>query len=94
MDSELLSLFEEHVRIGKGLPPQSADHMLIAYAYYKQSVVGDNVHQRPVHSDVIRTFKHDAWVRLKGTSKEDAMRGYIAHIQMLVELSKEEGRLG
>ncbi|MBI1315797.1 acyl-CoA-binding protein [bacterium] len=94
MDAELKALFEEHVRVGKGLPPQSADHMLIAYAYYKQAMVGDNELQRPLHSDVIRTFKHDAWVRLKGMSQEEAMRGYIAHIKMLVALSKEEGRLG
>ncbi len=94
MDSSLSDQFETHVQIGRGLPPQSADHMLIAYAYYKQAVAGDNSNQRPLHSDVIRTFKHDAWVRLKGMSREDAMRGYIAHIQMLVNLTRDEGRLG
>lgn len=93
MDPQLTAQFEKHVQIGRGLPPQSADHMLIAYAYYKQAVEGDNQNQRPLHSDVIRTFKHDAWVRLKGMSREEAMRGYIGHIQMLVSLSRDEGRL-
>jgi diazepam-binding inhibitor (GABA receptor modulating acyl-CoA-binding protein) len=91
---ELNSLFEEYVKLGNDMPPQSADNMLIAYAYYKQALIGDNHNERPAtHSDVIRTFKHDAWKRLEGMDQEEAKKRYIAHIQKLIQETKEEGRM-
>ena len=84
----LQKVFEEHVALGKTLSPQPADRMLIAYAYFKQALEGDNTHDRPVHSDVIRTFKHDAWARLAGMDREAAMRKYIQEIK---EMTAEEG---
>ena len=91
--AELDALFLEHVAIGNRMPPQTADNMLIAYSFYKQATEGDNRNDRPIHSDVIRTFKHDAWKRLEGMSREDAKRKYIAHIQKLVKELKAEGRM-
>lgn len=90
---ELDIVFNKHVEIGNALPPQTADNMLIAYAFYKQAMLGDNHQPRPTHSDVIRTFKHDAWKRLEGMSQELAKERYIEHIQKLLEEAKEEGRL-
>ena len=81
---ELHRAFEEHVAIGKTLSPQPADRMLIAYAYFKQALEGDNTHERPVHSDVIRTFKHDAWARLAGMDQETAKRKYIKEIKEMI----------
>lgn len=90
---ELDARFQEYVQIGREMPPQSADNMLIAYAFYKQAQVGDNTLDRPLHSDVIRTFKHDAWMRLKGMSQEEAKENYVAHIQKLLDETKQEGRM-
>jgi acyl-CoA-binding protein len=91
---ELDTRFDEYVRLGNDMPPQSADNMLIAYAFYKQAVEGDNLNERPsTHSDVIRAFKHDAWMRLKGMKKEDAKLSYINHIEKLIQETKEEGRM-
>lgn len=90
---ELDARFQEHVEIGRDMPPQSADNMLIAYAFYKQAQVGDNMLDRPLHSDVIRTFKHDAWMRLKGMSQKEAKENYVAHIQKLLDETKQEGRM-
>lgn len=90
---ELNKLFEEYVVIGNGMPPQSADNMLIAYAFFKQARHGDNDQQRPVHSDVIKTFKHDSWMRLQGMSQEEAKQNYIEHIKKLIAETKEEGRM-
>jgi diazepam-binding inhibitor (GABA receptor modulating acyl-CoA-binding protein) len=85
----LKELFDAHVLRGNVLPPQPADQMLIAYAYFKQAQEGDNTADRPVHSDVIRTFKHDSWDRLKGMSQEEAMRKYILHIRTLIQQERE-----
>lgn len=82
--------FLEYVEKGNNMPPQTADNMLIAYAFFKQATVGDNTHDRPVHSDVVRTFKHDAWKRLEGMSREEAMRGYINHIKKLLKQTETE----
>jgi len=79
---DLDSVFEEHVRLGNSMPPQTADNMLIAYAYFKQASEGDNTHERPTHSDVIRTFKHDSWKRLAGMDQIEAKKLYIKHIKM------------
>lgn len=82
--SDLDKQFEEHVAIGRTLPPQTADNMLIAYAYYKQALVGDVNTERPRESsNVIQTFKYDAWKRLEGMPKEEAKTLYISTIQKL-----------
>jgi acyl-CoA-binding protein len=31
--------------------------------------------------DVIGRFKHDAWAALKGMSREEAMRQYVAEVE-------------
>ncbi len=89
-DKSLDTEFWKYVEIGSGLPPQTADNMLIAYAYFKQGTIGDNTHTRPHESsNVIETFKHDAWYRLQGMPKEEAMQKYIDTIK---SLEKEGGK--
>ena len=93
-DKDLEQEFNRFYEIGRKMPPQTADNMLIAYAYYKQATEGDNKHERPSESsNVIQTFKHDAWKRLQGMSKQDAMGKYIETIKQLLKLSDEENRL-
>ena len=77
--------FEKYVEIGNNMSPQTADNMLIAYSYYKQATIGDNKEKRPVQSNIIRTFKHDAWKRLEGMPREEAKRKYIEHIKSLLD---------
>lgn len=80
--------FWKHVEIGNNLSPQTADNMLIAYAYYKQATEGDNTGERPRESsNVIQTFKFDAWKRLQGLPKPDAMKKYI---ELIREFSQNE----
>jgi acyl-CoA-binding protein len=80
--SELENEFWTYVDIGNKLPPQTADNMLIAYAYFKQATEGDNENERPKQSsNVIQTFKHDSWERLQGMPKEEAMQRYIDTIK-------------
>lgn len=76
--------FLKYVEIGRNLPKQAPDVMLIAYGFYKQAIKGDNNQPRPTaNSDVVRTFMHDQWKRLEGMSTEEAMNKYIAFIKEL-----------
>ena len=36
---------------------------------------------RPGFTDFVGRAKHDAWAKLKGTAKEQAMRDYIALVE-------------
>tara|TARA_R110002050_G_scaffold98209_1_gene204139 strand:+ start:12223 stop:12513 length:291 start_codon:yes stop_codon:yes gene_type:complete len=90
--ADLQGEFDKYVKIGNDLPPQGADDMLIAYAYFKQATVGDLEGPRPTESsNVVQTFKHDAWNRLQGMPKVEAMQRYIQTIKELkAKLDKEE----
>lgn len=93
-EKDLEKEFWKFYDIGRNMPPQTADHMLIAYAYFKQSTEGDNNKERPQESsNVIETFKHDSWKRLSGMPKSEAQKKYIETIKELIELTKEENRL-
>ncbi|MFT3693471.1 MAG: acyl-CoA-binding protein [Kofleriaceae bacterium] len=54
------------------------DVMLEMYALYKQATVGDVSGSRPGMMDLKGRAKYDAWAKIKGTSKSDAMTKYIA----------------
>lgn len=93
-EKDLENEFKRHFEIGRNMPPQTADHMLIAYAYYKQATDGDNSSERPQESsNVIETFKYDSWKRLIGMPKAEAQRKYISTIKELIALTKKENRL-
>ncbi len=50
--------------------------------------VGDVSGERPGALDMVNRAKFDAWVERKGTSREDAMNGYI---ELVKKLKAEEG---
>ncbi len=87
--SELDQEFEKYVAIGNTMPPQTADNMLVAYAYYKQALEGDNHNERPTESsNVVQTFKHDAWKRLEGMPQDEAKKRYIETIKRFLKEGK------
>lgn len=57
------------------------DVMLEMYALYKQATVGDVTGSRPGMMDLKGRAKYDAWTKVKGTSKADAMTKYIAVVE-------------
>jgi len=59
------------------------DTLLKIYALYKQGLAGDAEGSRPGFGDMIGRAKYDAWAKLKGLSREDAMRQYVALINSL-----------
>lgn len=54
------------------------DTLLKLYSLYKQSTEGDASGDGPANAfDFVAKFKYDAWEKLKGLSKEEAMQQYI-----------------
>lgn len=57
--------------------------LLELYALYKQATVGDVTGARPGAFDFKNRAKYDAWAKRKGTSKDDAMKAYVALVARL-----------
>ncbi|AWV07393.1 acyl-CoA-binding protein [Marilutibacter maris] len=53
------------------------DTLLRLYALFKQGSEGDVSGPKPGFFDFVGTAKYEAWAKLAGTSKEDAMRKYV-----------------
>lgn len=51
--------------------------LLKLYATYKQATEGDNERDKPGFSDLVARAKWDAWKKLEGTGRDEAMQQYI-----------------
>lgn len=76
---ELQQLFEQAVANSKLLSEKPDNETLLQlYSLYKQATEGDNSESGPSNPfDFVAKFKHEAWVKLAGTSKESAMQQYV-----------------
>jgi len=61
----------------------SNDVLLQLYALYKQGTDGDVEGKRPGFTDMVGRAKYDAWVAIKGTTGDEAMKRYIALVDSL-----------
>jgi diazepam-binding inhibitor (GABA receptor modulator, acyl-CoA-binding protein) len=61
----------------------SNEDLLQLYALYKQATEGDVTGDRPGGFDFKAIAKYDAWVEVKGKSKEAAMQEYIGVVERL-----------
>lgn len=59
------------------------DTLLRLYALYKQGSEGDVNGDKPGFFDFVGTAKYEAWSKLKGTGKEDAMQKYVDLVKKL-----------
>ena len=76
--------FKDAEQRSKTLPKRpNNDQLLQLYALYKQSTVGDATGARPGFSDFQGRAKFDAWAKIKGKSKEAAMKEYVDLVQKL-----------
>jgi acyl-CoA-binding protein len=57
--------------------------LLKLYSYYKQATDGDVTGTRPGGFDFVAGAKYDAWAKLKGTSRDEAMTQYIKQVERL-----------
>ena len=61
----------------------SNEELLLLYALYKQATEGDVSGDRPGGFDFKAIAKYDAWLELKGKSKEAAIAEYVALVNKL-----------
>jgi acyl-CoA-binding protein len=57
--------------------------LLKLYSYYKQATEGDAKGDRPGGFDFVGGAKFDAWSKLKGMSRDDAMQNYVKQVERL-----------
>jgi diazepam-binding inhibitor (GABA receptor modulating acyl-CoA-binding protein) len=80
-DADITAQFEaavEHVKTAPADKSASDAHKLKIYALYKQATEGDVTGSAPWAVNVVAKAKYNARVEVKGMSKEDAMKAYIA----------------
>jgi acyl-CoA-binding protein len=54
------------------------------YSLYKQSIEGDYTNgKKPGMMDFVGKIKYDAWRKLEGTTKEEAMQFYVELVDSL-----------
>jgi diazepam-binding inhibitor (GABA receptor modulator, acyl-CoA-binding protein) len=82
--SDLLKKFEIASQEVLSLPSRpDRETLLKLYSLYKQGKEGDVTGGRPGFADIKGRAKYDSWAKLKGTSKEKAMREYIDLVKQL-----------
>ena len=89
MSDDLKAMFQkaaENIKTLSKAPDN--DVMLRLYALYKQATKGDCAGARPGMMDFVGRAKYDAWKAMEGTSKEAAMRQYIAVVEAQVAAGK------
>ncbi|HOX71611.1 MAG: acyl-CoA-binding protein [Dokdonella sp.] len=76
--SKLQASFEKAAEDIKKLDDRpDNDTLLKLYALYKQGADGDVAGPKPGFFDFVGTAKYEAWAKLKGTAKNEAMQKYI-----------------
>ncbi|KAI8145972.1 putative acyl-coA-binding protein [Fennellomyces sp. T-0311] len=76
--------FDKAAEEVKNLPTKpSDDDLLKLYGLFKQATVGDNNTAKPGMFDLKGKYKWQAWEDVKGKSKEDAEKEYIAFVEEL-----------
>jgi diazepam-binding inhibitor (GABA receptor modulator, acyl-CoA-binding protein) len=76
--------FDKAVADSKNLTERPDNATLLQiYALFKQASVGDNEEKKPGFTDMVGRAKWDAWNKVKGTSKADAMQQYVDLIKSL-----------
>jgi diazepam-binding inhibitor (GABA receptor modulator, acyl-CoA-binding protein) len=76
--------FDKAVADSKNLSERPDNATLLQiYSLYKQATEGDNEEKKPGFTDMVGRAKWDAWNKVKGTSKADAMQQYVDLIKSL-----------
>jgi acyl-CoA-binding protein len=82
--SDLQTQFEEASEKVKQLDKRpDNDTLLKLYALYKQGAEGDVSGERPGFFDFVGVAKYEAWEKLQGTDRDEAMKRYIELVESL-----------
>jgi acyl-CoA-binding protein len=81
----LEALFQEAATLSKTLSEKPDNETLLKlYSLFKQGSEGDTQESGPSNPfDFVAKFKHEAWAKLQGMSKEEAMQQYIDLVKQL-----------
>ena len=84
---ELQALFDQAAAESKRLAEKPSNETLLQlYSLYKQSTAGDNSTEAPSNPyDFVAKAKYEAWLGIKGKTKEAAMQEYINLVHKLKE---------
>ena len=81
---DLKTRFEKAAEEVKKLPERpDNDTLLEIYSLHKQANEGDVSGKRPGFTNFVGRAKYDAWAKLEGTSKKEAMQSYIDLVKRL-----------
>lgn len=82
---ELKEQFEKAAKESKELSSKPSNETLLRlYSLYKQGTEGDINTEPPVNPfDFVNKAKYEAWSSLKGKTKDDAMKEYVALVEQL-----------
>ncbi|MDX1662987.1 MAG: acyl-CoA-binding protein [Candidatus Promineifilaceae bacterium] len=81
---DLQTRFEQAAEDVQRLPAKPDNKILLQlYALYKQATQGSVSGNRPGFTNPVGRAKHDAWARLRGKSRAEAMEEYIALVERL-----------
>lgn len=81
---DLLKRFETAAEDVQHLAARPANETLLKlYGLYKQATQGDVRGKRPGFTDPVGRAKYDAWKRLAGQSREQAMTAYVELVDAL-----------
>jgi diazepam-binding inhibitor (GABA receptor modulator, acyl-CoA-binding protein) len=82
---DLKQQFEQAVADSKALSEKPGNDILLQlYSLYKQATEGDiNTEPPPNPFDFVNKAKYEAWLSLKGKSKDDAMQEYANLVKKL-----------
>ncbi|MBC7650395.1 MAG: acyl-CoA-binding protein [Deinococcales bacterium] len=81
----LQELFNQAIITSKTLSEKPDNDILLQlYSLYKQATEGDVIDEYSGGPfDFVAKFKHQAWEKLKGLSKDDAMQQYVSLVEKL-----------
>lgn len=87
--SELKEQFAQALKDVKTLTKRPGnDDMLALYALFKQGSQGDVSGARPGMLDMVGRAKYDAWAKIKGTTKDEAIKKYVDKVAALLKTHK------
>lgn len=83
---ELKEAFDNAVAASKTLNARPDNETLLQLSsLFKQATEGDiNTDNPPGMFDFVAKAKYDAWLKLKGTSAENAMEKYVSLVKQLI----------
>lgn len=87
--SELKAQFDKALQDVKSLTKKpDLNDFAFLYSHFKQASEGDVKGDRPGMFDMMARGKYDAWAKLKGLGKDDAMKKYADKVAALLKTHK------